>query len=508
MHTIVIGGGITGLAAAHRLLSAGLRVTLVEGSARFGGKLRSGEVAGLRTDLGAESMLSRRPEGLDLVRAVGLGGELAAPSVAGAAVWTRGALRPMPRGHVMGVPGTAAALAGVVSDAGLARIARDAELPPTELGEDTAIGRHVAARMGEEVVDRLVEPLLGGVYAGDAYQISMRSAVPELWEAARREPSLLAASRAVQERAAAGRAAAERAAAAEREGTAERDGTAAPGTSGGAAAPAPPFTGLTGGMGRLPEAVAAACRAGGATLIAGTPATGLRRGEPLGWTVTLADGRELHGGAVVLAVPAGPAARLLRDAAPAAARELETVEYSSMALVSMAFRRADLARLPRGSGFLVPAVEGRTVKAATFTSSKWGWAAAQAPEMFVMRASIGRFREHAVLERDDADLVKTALGDLRDAIGLAAEPVDAVVTRWPDGLPQYTVGHHARVARIRAAVAAQPGLRVCGAAYDGVGIPACLADAQRAVHELLSTVPPVAGAGGGAVSAGEGGPVR
>ncbi|SFC37214.1 protoporphyrinogen oxidase [Streptomyces aidingensis] len=484
MHTIVIGGGISGLAAAHRLLTAGVRVTLVEASARFGGKLWSGEIAGLRTDFGAESMLARRPEGLDLARAVGLGGELAAPSAAGAAVWTRGALRPMPRGHVMGVPGTAAALAGVVSDAGLARIARDAELPPTELGEDQAIGRYVAARMGEEVVDRLVEPLLGGVYAGDAYRISMRSAVPDLWEAARREPSLLAASRTVQERAA-GR------------------GDAPAPAAAGSAAPAAPFTGLAGGLGRLPEAVAAACRAGGATLIAAAPATGLRRSEPLGWTVTLADGREVHAGAVLLAVPAGPAATLLAGVAPAAARELRTVEYASMALVGMAFRRADLARLPRGSGFLVPAVDGRTVKAVTFSSGKWGWAAAQDPELFVMRASIGRFRDTAVLEREDADLVKAALGDLRDAIGLTAEPVDTVVIRWPEGLPQYTVGHHARVARIRAGVAALPGLRVCGAAFGGVGIPACLADAQRAVHELLSTVPPVAapGRGGGAAGA-------
>ncbi|MDB1089161.1 protoporphyrinogen oxidase [Streptomyces sp. ACA25] len=465
MHAIVIGGGISGLAAAHRLLASGLRVTVLEASDRFGGKLLSGQIAGARVDLGAETILARRPEGVGLAREVGLEEALRPPVMASAAIWTREALRPMPRDHVMGVPASPAALTGVLSDAGLARIARDAELPRTELGEDAAIGRYVAERMGPEVVDRLVEPLLGGVYAGDAYRISMRAAVPQLWEAARTERSLLAAVRGVQDRAA------------------PRD----PGE--------PVFLGLDGGIGVLPEAVADACRKAGATLETSVAVTGLRR-APDGWQVTTDDGRTLTAPALVLALPAGPAARLLTEEAPGAARELAAVEYASMALITLAFRRADLGVLPRGSGFLVPSVDGRQIKAATFISNKWDWAAGQDPELFLLRTSIGRHGRPELLDREDNALVEAALGDLGEAIGLSARPVDSVVTRWPDGLPQYAVGHSALVDRARAEVAALPGLRLCGAAYEGVGIPACVASADRAVRELLATLP--SGTGGGA----------
>lgn len=461
MHTIVIGGGIAGLAAAHRLLVSGARVTVVEGSTRWGGKLRTGEIAGLRADLGAESMLARRPEAVDLARAAGLAGALRPPAVTTAAIWTRGSLRPMPKGHLMGVPATPAALAGVLSDAGVARIGRDAELPPTELGEDAALGGYVAGRMGREVVDRLVEPLLGGVYAGDVYRLSMRAAAPSLFEAARRESSLLAAVHAVQRASAAAHTPGE-----------------------------PVFTGVDGGVGTLPEAVAGRCRDAGGTLLTGSPVTALHR-EPAAWRAVLADGRHLTADAVVLAVPAPAAARLLAPLAPAAARELEGVEYASMALVTLAFRRADLARLPRGSGFLVPAVDGRHIKAATFSSSKWDWVAAQDPGLFVMRTSLGRYGEEEILEREDAELVRLSLADLHAAAGLSARPVDTVVTRWPAGLPQYQVGHVDRVARARAAVADLPGLRLCGAAYDGVGIPACVAGGEQAARDLLTTLPPV-----------------
>lgn len=460
---IVIGGGISGLTAAHRLLAAGQRVTVLEASGRFGGKLRSGTVAGVRVDLGAESMLARRPEGADLARELGLGDALCPPAVASAAVWTQGALRPMPRGHVMGVPGTPAALAGVLSDTGLARIARDAELPPTELGDDTAIGRHVAARMGHEVVDRLVEPLLGGVYAGDAYRISMRAAVPQLFEAARAHPSLLAAVRSLL-----------------------TDGQLS--TVPRPAAATSPFLGIDGGLGRLATAATQAVRDGGGTLRTGVAATGLRRADH-GWLVALADGRRLVADGLVLAVPASAAAQLLTTEAPAAAQELATIEYASMALVTMAFRRTDLTRLPRGSGFLVPAVDGRTIKAATYTSTKWDWAAGQDPGLFLLRTSIGRHGEDAALDWDDADLVRAALADLAEASGLAAKPVGSQVTRWHDGLPQYAVGHTARIARARDHLAALPGVWLCGASYDGVGIPACIASARQAVHELLLTLP-------------------
>ncbi|MEW1600064.1 protoporphyrinogen oxidase [Streptomyces sp. NPDC093808] len=451
-HAVVVGAGIAGLAAAHRLLEHGARVTVLEASERVGGKLLPGEIAGARVDLGAESLLARRPEAVGLARAVGLSDRLQPPATATAALWTRGALRPMPKGHVMGVPGTAAALTGVLSDEGLARIGRDADLPPTGIGDDVAIGEYVAERFGREVVDRLVEPLLGGVYAGDAYRISMRSAVPQLFEEARAHTTLTEAVRAVQARTAADR----------------RSG--------------PVFTGVAGGVGTLPLAVADSLRSRGARILTGTPVTALRREPDDGWRL-VAGGEVLHADAVVVAVPAPAAAGLLRAEAPGAAAELSAVEYASMALVTLAYRR-DEARLPEGSGFLVPPVEGRSIKAATFASRKWGWIAEENPDLTVVRTSVGRHGETEILHRDDDELVELSRHDLKAATGLDAAPVAARVTRWDDGLPQYPVGHHARVDRVRAHLAGLSGLAVCGAAYDGVGVPACIASAYAAADRI------------------------
>ncbi|MEU9981642.1 protoporphyrinogen oxidase [Streptomyces sp. NPDC050856] len=454
---VVIGGGIAGLAAAHRLVTAGWRVTVLEATDRLGGKLRAGEIAGVRVDLGAESMLARRPEAVDLARAVGLGDLLQPPATTTAAIWTRDALRPMPQGHVMGVPGSPDAVAGLLSAEGLARVARETDLPPDAVADDdVAVGAYVAGRFGREVVDRLVEPLLGGVYAGDAYRISMRAAVPRLFDAVRAHGTLTEAVRAVQR--------------------AQRNGQPQTG---------PAFMGIEGGVGRLPLAVADAITAHGGRIRTRTPVGGLVR-RPDGWQVRTED-ETLHADAVVVATPAGPAAALLAAESPAAAAGLAGVEYASMALVTLAFRRADARALPAGSGFLVPPVDGRTIKASTFSSQKWQWVADGSPDLVVLRTSVGRYGDEEYLGREDADLVAVSLADLAAATGLSARPVATEVTRWTGGLPQYPVGHLARVRRIQDAVAGLPGLRVCGAVYEGVGIPACVASGRRAADEILAT---------------------
>ncbi|MCQ4083076.1 protoporphyrinogen oxidase [Streptomyces sp. RB6PN25] len=457
---LVVGGGISGLVAAYDLSRSGAQVVVAESSERLGGKLYADEIAGVPVDLGAESMLARRPEAVQLAREVGLAEELQPPAIAQAALWTRGRLRPMPRGHIMGVPGDLGPLSasGVISAAGLARLPLDHVLPRTPVGDDVAIGEYVAARLGHEVVDRLVEPLLGGVYAGNAYRISMRAAVPQLFEAvAQGGRSLIEGVRQAQRRAAA---------------AAPQDG--------------PVFMGIRGGVGRLPLAVADACRAAGTRILDRTAMRELKR-TPRGWQAVVdgPDGRTLLDvDAVVLAAPAPVASRLLSAESPAAAAELASVEYASVALVTMAFRRRDLLNLPNSSGFLVPPVEGRTVKASTFASRKWGWIRDASPDTVVLRTSVGRHGEEHHLEREDTDLVRLSREDLSAAIGLTAAPVAARVTRWDSGLPQYPVGHLQRVARIREHVAKLPGLVVCGAAYDGVGIPACIAGAREAARYL------------------------
>ncbi|MFI5805858.1 protoporphyrinogen oxidase [Streptomyces sp. NPDC051561] len=456
-HVVVIGGGISGLAAAHRLIGSGARVTVLEATDRLGGKLSAGEIAGAPVDFGAESMLARRPEAVALAREVGLGERLRPPSTASASLWNRGALTPMPKGHVMGVPGDPSVLTAVLSAAALARAEQDRTLPRTEVGDDMAIGEYVAARLGREVVDRLVEPLLGGVYAGDVYRTSMRAAVPALYDAATSYDSLLEGVQELQRR------------------------TAANQQTG------PVFMGIDGGIGTLPDAVAAAVRAGGGRVLTETPVLDLAR-EGGRWRIRT-DEAVFEADGVVLAAPAWSASALLAEESPAASAELSAVEYASMALVTMAFSRKEVeAVLPAGSGFLVPPVDGHTIKASTFSTHKWGWVDQHAPDLFVLRTSVGRYGEEEHLHRDDADLVEVSLHDLGAATGLAAAPVETRVTRWIGGLPQYPVGHLGRVSRIRDAVAKLPGLRVCGAAYDGVGIPACVGSGQRAATEIIDEI--------------------
>ncbi|MFD6372658.1 protoporphyrinogen oxidase, partial [Streptomyces roseolus] len=246
------------------------------------------------------------------------------------------------------------------------------------------------------------------------------------------------------------------------------------------------FAGVAGGVGTLPGAVADAVRAAGGTILTGTPATALHRAGATGWRVETPE-RTLDADAVVLAAPAPVAAGLLGAHAPGAAALLGGIEYASMALVTLAFRRADVPGLP-GSGFLVPPVDGHTIKASTFSSAKWGWVGDAAPDLFVLRTSVGRYGEESQLHRDDEDLVAASLKDLGAATGLAARPVATTVTRWTGGLPQYPVGHLDRVARARAALADLPGLRLAGAAYDGVGVPACVASAHRAADALADEI--------------------
>jgi oxygen-dependent protoporphyrinogen oxidase len=321
---------------------------------------------------------------------------------------------------------------------------------------DLSVGELVESAVGAAVVDRLVEPLLGGVYAGHAHRLSAAAAAPALLAAARRGQPLTEAARAA------------------------------------ASAPvpaAPVFAGLRGGMGSLPKLLVRLLLDRGVTVRTGATVREVARvGQ--GWRLTVGETRApetIEADAVVMATPGRPTARLLEAVVPDAAQALSEIEYASMAIVTYAFDRAESAVFAGSSGFLVPPVDGRGIKASTFSSSKWPWLAEAAPERTFVRVSIGRHGEEAQLQRSDAELAAIGMTDLRTALGVSVpRPVAAHVQRWGGALPQYAVGHLDRVARVRDALTDVSGLEVAGAAYEGVGIPACIGTGRRAAAAVLT----------------------
>ncbi|MFI1195641.1 protoporphyrinogen oxidase [Micromonospora sp. NPDC020750] len=456
----IVGGGITGLAAAVRLRDrapAGTEITVYEQSGVLGGKLRTGELAGQPVEFGAESFLMRDPAGgesaaVALARRLGLADEIVHPTVGQAALAVGGGLRPIPGGTLVGVPGDLAKVATVAQPA--ADADRDTGRPLLAPGADVSVGALVRSRLGDQVVDRLVDPMLGGVYAGRADDLSLVTTMPALARAARTEHTLVGAVRAAQ--------------------------AAAPRAPG-----APVFGTLAGGLSRLVEAAATA---GGATIRRDAAVRELTP-TATGWRLTVGPTRDpelVEVDAVVLAVPARPAARLLAGIAPEAAATVGALDYASVALVTLALPEP---ALPALSGFLVPATEGLLIKASTFFTTKWGHLARPAG-LALVRASVGRYGEEASLQVTDADLVDTVHRELSTVLAAPLPaPVASHVQRWGGALPQYTPGHLDRVAAARAALrGAHPTLALAGAGYDGVGIPVCVRSGATAAEEIITAL--------------------
>jgi len=453
----IIGGGIAGLAAAVTLraqAACDTEIIVYEQSGVLGGKLRTGELAGVPVERGAESFLVGAPDGgesaaVRFARRLGLGDELVHPAAAGAALAFGGRLEPIPAGTLVGVPGDLSTLGAVASAPPGAD--RDLGRPLLAAGDDIAVGALVRARYGDEVADRLVDPLLGGVYAGRADQLSLETTMPALALAARTEHTLTGAVRAAQQAS-----------------------VRVPGR--------PIFASVAGGLSRL---VAAAAAASEARISLGLPVREIAR-TARGWQLLLGpvpDPQIDEVDAVILAVPAKPAARLLAGLDLSAAAAVEVLDYASVALIAMALPPG--TPLPDLSGFLVPSTEGTLVKAATFFTRKWAHLGGEGGPVIV-RASAGRAGEEERLQVGDAELTARAHAELGELIGGALPvPTASWVQRWGGGLPQYTPGHLDRVAVARAALAELPGLALAGAAYDGVGIPACVASGESAAESIL-----------------------
>ncbi|WP_179276916.1 protoporphyrinogen oxidase [Actinoplanes regularis] len=452
----VIGGGIAGLAAAVRLrdvMPADTEIIVYEQGDALGGKLRTGELTGVPVERGAESFLNSGPDGgespaVAFARRVGLGDALVHPAAQPAALAIGGELVRIPPGTLVGVPGDLSALDGVALPEDSAD--RDTGRPLLAPGEDIAVGELVRSRYGAQVVERLVDPMLGGVYAGRADRLSLRATMPQLARTAETEHTLRGAVRAAQ-------------------ALSKRT----PGQ--------PVFAAVDGGMSRL---IGAAVAAAGARISLGLPVREIVRTGGR-WRLTLGavpDPRTDEVDAVILAVPAKPAARLLSGVAPQAAAPIGELDYASVALVGMALPPG--TPLPELSGFLVPPGEGTLVKAATFFTRKWPHLTGPDGPVIV-RASLGRAGEQERLQLSDPELLEIAHRELGELAGRKLPPAaESWIQRWGGGLPQYTPGHPDRVRAARAAL--PPGLALAGAALDGVGIPVCVASGERAADDVSS----------------------
>ncbi|MGH9086619.1 MAG: protoporphyrinogen oxidase [Acidimicrobiales bacterium] len=486
----VVGGGIAGLAAAWELTGGAdgpeqesPAVVLVEAAERLGGKLRSEPFAGTVVDVGPDGFLGRRPEAEQLCREVGLGDRLTPIGAAGATVWVGGRARPLPGSLAMGVPTRflPTARSGILGPAGTARLLFDVVAPrPDRRGPlgDRAVGPLVARKLGRRVVTRLVDPLVGGIYAGAVDDASAAAVYPLLLAAAQRRGSFLRALRRSSD---------------------DRPSDDRASTSGPTASPA--FWAVDGGLGLLAVRLAAALSARGVEIRTGCP---VERLEPPGtsadrWTVHTATGPVAVDG-VVLATPAGPAAALLDPHDAEAANLLRAIEYAAVGVVTLELAPGAVPDELPGTGMLFPPdtrlpdsaadalggpADGRLlVTACTFLSRKWPHLAG--PDHVLVRASVGRFGDRRFAELADDALVARVSAELGALLGTggAGRPTDAQVTRWDEALPQYRVHHLLRVAGIEAALERLPAITVTGAAYRGVGIPACIAGGRAAARLL------------------------
>jgi oxygen-dependent protoporphyrinogen oxidase len=453
MRVVVTGGGISGLVAARVLAKSGLEVLVAEAGRAWGGKIASTVLDGVRLDTGAEALLARRPEPIALIDSLGLSARRVHPSDAKPELLVGGRLHPMPR-SVSGVPTDLDQLAGLLSPEGLTRARRE---PPHPAGPaaDVAIGALVDERLGPEVTDRLVEPLLGGVYAGHARELSFASVSFALYLKATTGGSLVEHARAVAD----------------------------------ASPQGPVFVGLIGGVSTLVDALVNDLMASGVGIWPDTTVRELVPSTP-GYELTCTSGgaeRRLTADAVVIATSWPAAARLLA-AEPQLERDLAGVPYASMAIITM------IVRGPRAkaSGLLAPPGELASIKGMTYSSTKWPWLADQASTAWgngasVVRASVGRLGEEHLLQLDDQALLARTFAEARTVPGWEkAVLVNGHVQRWGGALPQYLVGHRERVARVKEQIASTPGLAICGAALDGIGVAACIGSATEAATKIIA----------------------
>jgi protoporphyrinogen/coproporphyrinogen III oxidase len=468
----IVGGGVSGLAAAHRLVELQsqdnpFEVVLLEASNRLGGAVRTHRREGFLIEGGPDSFISEKPEALNLARRVGLAERLINTNEQHrrSFVVRGGRLRPTPEGFQLLAPSRMLPFltTDIFTWRGKARMALDLLLPRRKGAngrDDESLAAFVRRRFGREALERMAQPMVGGIYTADPEVLSLRATMPRFLEMEWRDRSLILSMWKAGRRA----------------GSEARHGRGASG------ARYSLFLSFDEGTQALTDALAA--RLPYASVRLNTKVTSLRpEGQERRWTLTTDAGQTFEADAVCLALPAYAAARLLRETEDGLADELDAIPYASTATVNLAYRRADIPHPLDGFGFVVPFVERRATLACTFSSVKFP---SRAPVGHaLLRAFVGGALQPDMFGLDEEGMTAAVRRDLRDLLGVEAPPIFAHVEKWPRSMAQYHLGHTARVARIRQLIGRLPALALCGNAFEGAGLPDCVRSGESAAAHLI-----------------------
>lgn len=460
---VVVGGGISGLAAAHRLreIDPSVAVTLFEASPRFGGVLRTSQQAGFLVEHSADNFITNVPHALDLAKRIGLEEELIGtdPVRRRAFVVCGERLEPVPDGFVLMSPNRVwpVLTTPILSVAGKMRLMWEYFVPRRESAEDESLASFARRRLGDEVFDRLVQPLIGGIYTADPEKLSMRATLPRFLEMEREHGSLLRAAR-------------------KQAAVEDVSGSQSSGARYGM------FVSFRRGMQTLVDRLVE--RLDGAVLRTETTVERIVSGPP--WQVHLTGGETLDAEAVILALPAYRSARLLEPIDAALADDVGAIEYAGASVVVTGHRREDLKPI-EGFGFVVPAVEKRRILACSFASHKFPGRAPR--EDVLLRTFVGGALQPSLAHLPDEELFALVRDELGELLGLQGKPRFQMVCRWDGKMPQYHVGHVERVDRIFSRLERHAGLGLCGNAFRGVGVPQCIQLGEQAAERVLHAAP-------------------
>lgn len=454
---VIVGGGITGLAAAYRLQAQGesLAITLLEQTGRLGGKIRTERRDGFTLELGPDIFLARKPRGIGLCREIGLDAQIQETNRVqrGSYIQKSGALYRLPEGLSGLIPTRLGPMlrTPLLSPWGKLRLAMDWLRPAHHDEADESVAAFITRRLGREAYTNLVEPLLGGIYGGDGHALSVQATLPQLRALERRYGGLV------------------------------RGLLKAQATRAGEASASSAFVTLEGGMEALITRLAA--KLPGVDIRLSRPVHAINK-PATGYAVHADDASPLRADAVLVTTPAHRAARLLASLDEGLSDELGAIPHGSTITLSMAFRAADVPRPLDAYGYIIPRAEGKPVLACTWSSTK---IPGRAPDgMVLIRLFLGRSGTDTLFQQDDEALVAIGRAEVKTMLGITAVPLFHRLHRWHRAMPQYVLGHLERLTRIGQRLAAYPGLFLAGAAYRGVGIPDCILDGERAAEQALA----------------------